>query len=257
MPKIANMLLAALPRPTYLLLAADLTPVELEFGKVLSEPGTPISEVYFPLACLVSLLTEVKGHGVLEVGMVGREGFLGAPLALGTASSPMQALVQGAGPALRMDSSRFLAALRQHGPLQRGVLGYTHALMMQITQTAVCNRFHLVEARLARWLLMTRDRVGAERFRMTQEFLSSMLGVRREGVTEAASLFQRAHLIEYSRGNIHITDHRGLEAMACSCYRDALAAPGAIAPWRPARTAPGAAPRASPRPAPRTAFQSG
>jgi CRP-like cAMP-binding protein len=236
MTKPLNMLLAALPARTYLQLADDLVPVELEFGAVLSEPDQPISDVYFPTECLVSLLTRVQGHGVLEVGMVGREGMLGIPLALGVDISPMQALVQGAGPALRMKKGRFLKALHDSVPLQRGVFGYTHALMMQITQTAVCNRFHVVEARLARWLLMTRDRVGAARFRMTQEFLASMLGVRREGVTEAASVFQRAQLIEYSRGNIHILDHAGLEAAACTCYRTGLAAPRAITPWRPART---------------------
>jgi CRP-like cAMP-binding protein len=130
----------------------------------------------------------------------------------------MRALVQGGGPALRMGAKRFRAELARSAPLQDGLNRYIHELMRQISQTAACNRFHLVEARLARWLLMTRDRMGSPQFRMTQDFLSDMLGVRRVGVTEAASALQRKGLIEYSRGSIHILDQRGLEAAACSCY---------------------------------------
>ena len=150
--------------------------------------------------------------------MVGREGMVGFPLALGIGISPVRALVQGGGAGLRMSSTRFTSALRRHPPLQRVLNGYIHALIGQISQTAACNRFHGVEARLARWLLMTRDRMGSGKFRMTHDFLSSMLGVRREGVTEAASAFQRKDLIEYNRGRIHILDHRSLEAASCSCY---------------------------------------
>ncbi len=226
MAAIQNLLLAALPRATYLKLLPGLTPVTLVFGDVLYEPGGPMRDVYFPGACLVSLLTKADGHLALEVGMVGREGVVGTPLALGIAASPVRALVQGAGPAQRMSKAGFLSALRSNPPLQRGVYGYIQALMGQITQTAVCNRFHVVEARLARWLLMTRDRVAAGEFRMTHDFLASMLGVRREGVTEAASAFQRKGLIEYSRGKIRILDHRGLEAVACSCYRRSATATG-------------------------------
>jgi len=232
MAAIPNALLAALPRPAYLKLLRGLSPVTLAFGDVLYEPGALIRHVYFPSACLVSLLTVVKGHQALEVGMVGPEGMVGAPLALGVAASPVRALVQGGGTSLRMTRTRFLGALRDSLPLQRGVFAYINALMQQITQTAVCNRFHVVDARLARWLLMTRDRVGAAEFRMTHEFLASMLGVRREGVSEAAAVFQRKGLIEYRRGSIVILDHRGLEAAACTCY---AAGVNLIAPFRPAR----------------------
>jgi CRP-like cAMP-binding protein len=218
-PAISNNLLAALPRKAYRRLLPALSPATLTFGEVLYEPGKPMRDVYFPNECLVSLLTLVEGHLALEVGMVGREGMVGVALALGITDSPMRALVQGGGPALRMSAKRFRAELARSAPLQRGVNRYIHELMGQISQTAACNRFHLVEARLARWLLMTRDRMGSPQFRMTQDFLSDMLGVRRVGVTQAASALQRKGLIEYRRGHIRILDQRGLEAAACSCYR--------------------------------------
>jgi CRP-like cAMP-binding protein len=214
-----NSLLAALPRKSYRRLLSGLTPVDLVFGDVLYEPGSPIRDVYFPSQSLVSLLTVVEGHLALEVGMVGREGMVGVASALGIDVSPVRALVQGAGPALRMSAARFRSELRVNPPLQRELNRYVHTLMAQISQTAACNRFHVVEARLARWLLMTRDRVRSGKFRMTHEFLSHMLGVRRVGVTEAASALQRRKLIEYSRGSISILDDRGLEAACCSCYR--------------------------------------
>lgn len=215
---IPNSLLAALPRKSYLRLLPGLVPVELVFGDVLYEAGQPIRDVYFPSQSLVSLLTVVEGHLALEVGLVGREGMVGFPLALGVGVSPVRALVQGAGPALRMSAARFRKEFGMSQPLQRELYRYVHAMMAQISQTAACNRFHVVEARLARWLLMTRDRVCSTEFRMTQDFLSHMLGVRRVGVTEAASALQRQNLIEYSRGNIKILDNRGLEAASCSCY---------------------------------------
>jgi CRP-like cAMP-binding protein len=218
MPHIANGLLAALPGKTYRRLLAGLTSVDLVFGEVLYEAGKPIRQVYFPGQSLVSLLTLVEGHLALEVGLVGPEGMVGFPLALGVLDSPVRALVQGAGPALRMSAPRFRDELRRSPSLQRGLHRYIHGMMAQISQTAACNRFHLVEQRLARWLLMTRDRVRSGEFRMTHEFLSSMLGVRRVGVTEAASALQRRKLIEYSRGRIRILDDRGLEAASCSCY---------------------------------------
>jgi CRP-like cAMP-binding protein len=219
MKDIPNSLLAALPRKSYLRLLPGLTPVDLAFGEVLYEPGKPIREVYFPESSLVSLLTLVEGHLALEVGMVGREGMVGFPLALGADVSPVRALVQGEGPALKMSAARFRTELRASLPLQREMNRYVYAMMAQISQTAGCNRFHMVEARLARWLLMTRDRVRSAEFRMTHEFLSHMLGVRRVGVTEAASALQRRKLIEYTRGNIRILDNRGLEAACCSCYK--------------------------------------
>ena len=218
MAGIPNGLLAALPRKSYLRLLPGLSPVNLIFGEVLYEPGKPIREVYFPGECLVSLLTPVDSHLSIEVGLVGREGMVGIPLALGIHVSSVRALVQGAGPALKMDAARFRSELRGSAPLQRELHRYIHAMMAQISQTAACNRFHVVEARLARWLLMTRDRMRSGEFRMTHEFLSHMLGVRRAGVTEAASALQRHKLIEYSRGIIRILDDRGLEAACCNCY---------------------------------------
>jgi CRP-like cAMP-binding protein len=219
MAAIQNSLLAALPRKSYLRLLPGLTAVELVFGDVLYDAGEPIRDVYFPGRSLVSLLTLVEGHLALEVGMVGCEGMVGIPLALGVEVSAVRALVQGAGPALRMKADRFRKELRRDPPLQRALNRYVHAMMAQISQTAGCNRFHVVEARLARWLLMTRDRVRSTQFRMTHDFLSHMLGVRRVGVTEAASALQRRRLIDYSRGNIRILNERGLEAACCSCYR--------------------------------------
>jgi CRP-like cAMP-binding protein len=215
---IPNSLLAALPRKVYQQLASGLVPVTLVFGEVLYEPDQPIREVYFPGQCLVSLLTLVEGHLALEVGLVGSEGMVGLPLALGIGVSPVRALVQGAGPAMKMSAARFRTELRASPALQAGLNRFIHAMMGQISQTAACNRFHMVEARLARWLLLTRDRMRSGEFRMTHEFLSHMLGVRRVGVTEAASALQHRKLIEYSRGNIKILDDRGLEAASCSCY---------------------------------------
>jgi len=219
MAAIQNLLLAALPRKSYAELLPALTPVVLKFGDVLYEPRQSIDQVYFPGNSMVSLLTLVEDHLALEVGLVGLEGVVGAPLALGVERSPVRALVQGGGSALRMSAGSFRSALRRSPLLQRSLLRYVHALMSQVTQTAACNRFHLVEARLARWLLMTRDRMRSSEFRLTQDFLAHMLGVRRVGVTEAAGALQRRKLIEYSRGVIRILNDRGLEAAACSCYR--------------------------------------
>ena len=215
----ANSMLAALPRKQYQRLLTGLESVALTFGEVLHEPGERIQHVYFPSDSLVSLLTVVEGHLALEVGMVGSEGMVGVPLYLGTNVSPVRALVQGAGAAMRMKSARFSEEIRKSPQLQQEVARYTRALLAQITQTAACNRFHVVEARLARWLLMTRDRVRTDEFRLTHAFLGHMLGVRRVGVTTAARALQKRKLIAYSRGKISILDHRRLERAACSCYK--------------------------------------
>ena len=213
-----NHLLASLPRKSYREMLPDLAAVTLVFGDVLYETGERIRDVYFPGKSVVSLLTVIDGHNALEVGLVGPEGMVGVPLALGAETSPVRALVQGGGAAMQMSAAAFRKAFEASPPLQRGLHRYTHGLMSQITQTAACNRFHLVDARLARWLLMTRDRVGSEQFRLTHEFLAHMLGVRRVGVTQAASTLQRQQLIEYHRGDIRILDHAGLKAAACTCY---------------------------------------
>jgi CRP-like cAMP-binding protein len=215
---VQNELLAAMPGKAYAALLPALEPVQLAFREVLYQPGAAITHVYFPCESMVSLLVPVESHFDVEVGMVGREGMVGASLALGIAQSPVRALVQGAGSALRMSAPRFKRELAINPALARAADRYIHSLMQQITQTAACNRFHVVEARLARWLLMTRDRMRSAKFRMTHEFLSHMLGVRRVGVTEAASSLQRRKLIEYTRGSITILNERGLEAACCGCY---------------------------------------
>jgi CRP-like cAMP-binding protein len=155
----------------------------------------------------------------VEVGLVGHEGMVGVPLALGVEVSPVRAVVQGTGMALRMKKERFLNEYRKSPALQRRVLRYSHALMSQVTQISACNRLHNVEARLARWLLMTRDRLRSSQFELTHEFLGHMLGVRRVGITQAASALQRRKLITYTRGHIRILDSRGLEAASCRCYQ--------------------------------------
>lgn len=215
---MANKLLAALPRKECLHLTEGLEQVTLTSGEVLYEPGDRIKHVYFPNDSLVSLLTLVDRHQALEVGLVGREGMVGIPLTLDIGVSPVRALVQGSGTAMRMKSAPFLKELGQSHALRRDLHRYAYALMAQITQTAACNRFHVVEARLARWLLMTQDRVLLNPFRLTQEFLAHMLGVRRVGVTKAARTLQQKKLIRYSRGSITILDRKGLEAASCSCY---------------------------------------
>lgn len=214
----ANRMLAALPATEYERLLAEAEPVQLTYGEVLYEPGEQMRHVYFPCDSLVSLLTVVEGHRALEVGLVGREGMLGSRLALGCASASARALVQATGKAWRIESAHFLLRLRRSPALQRALLRFTDGLMTQVSQTAACNRFHVVEARLARWLLMTRERLPSDEFYLTHEFLADMLGVRRVGVTAAAGALQRRGLIRYRRGNIRILDQRGLEAASCSCY---------------------------------------
>ena len=215
---VANRLLAALPRNEYQQLLPELTKVTLTFADILYQPGDRIRHVYFPENSIVSLLAEVGGRSTLEVGIVGNEGMAGLSVFMGVGVSRYQAVVQGAGTAMRMKAAALHKASERPGALRRLLHHYTHSLMTQISQSAACNRFHVVEARLARWLLMTRDRVGADEFRLTQEFMSHMLGVRREGVSNAAGVLRRGKLISYSRGQIRILDQAGLEAVSCECY---------------------------------------
>jgi CRP-like cAMP-binding protein len=211
-------LLAAIATREYAALLAGFELVTLKFGEVLYEPGEPIRHVYFPNDSLVSLLTVIDGRRTLEVGLVGREGMVGARLALGVAASSTRALVQVTGTALKISAARFLREF-QHGPgLRRAVLLFTDALMNQVARSAACNHFHLIEARLARWLLMTRERLPSNEFRLTHDFLADMLGVRRVGITAAAGALQRRGLIRYRRGMITILDQTGLEGASCSCY---------------------------------------
>ena len=213
-----NRLLAALPDKTSAQMLANCESVDLVFADVLCLPGDRIHHVYFPTESFISLVAPVDGYAGLEVGMVGSEGMFGVSLMLGVDVSPLHALVQGTGPALRMNATRFRRQLASSRALRQGLNRYTYVLISQLAQTAACTRFHVVEARLARWLSMTRDRAGSDEFYLTQEFLSHMLGVRRVGVTKAASSLQKHKLISYSRGVISILDRNGLEAAACGCY---------------------------------------
>lgn len=216
---VANDLLGAMPRQAYRHMQTSLESVELSYGQVLYEPMGSIRHVYFPIDCLVSLLTAVDQNRTLEVGMVGNEGMVGMPMAMGIRVSAVRALVQGSGTALRMTAARFRTEFKNNLPLQRALFRYNHLLMAQISQTAACNRFHDAEHRLARWLLMTSDRLHADEFLLTHEFLGHMLGVRRVGVTKAAGALHLRKLIDYSRGKIRILDREGLEEAACTCYR--------------------------------------
>lgn len=215
-----NRVLATLSKEEYQRLRVNLEPVTFTFAEVLHEPGELIRHIYFPNAgLLVSLLTLVENRMILEIGLVGNEGIVGLPLALGINRSSVRAIAQGTGTAMRMESSRFSEALETCPALQHALNRYTHALIAQITQTAACNRFHQVEARLARWLLMASDRLQSDLLRFTHEWLADLLGVRRVGVTVAASTLQQRGLIQYSRGNITILDRDGLKTAACECYQ--------------------------------------
>ena len=216
---ITNRILASLPRNTSRHLLTRLEAVSLKFGQVLYKPGNTIQHVYFPTNSLISLLTTVDKRRSLEVGMVGNEGMAGMPFILGVGVSGVRALVQGQGAALRMAAAPFRVEFARNRQLQEALYRYTYALMAQISQTAACNRFHDAEQRLARWLLMTRDRVGSDEFSLTQVFLAHMLGMRRVGVTEAAGALRQRSLIEYRRGKIRILDVKRLKASSCSCYQ--------------------------------------
>ncbi len=213
-----NRLLAALPRKDRQRFLAGCEPVELIFAEVLSIPGERIRQVYFPTGSIIALTTSMDERASLGVELIGNEGMLGISLILGMNDSPLHAVVQGAGPALCMGRASFCRELELSPALQAALKRYLYVAMAQLAQTVACTRFHVVVARLARWLLMTQDRGQSYKFHLTHEFLANMLGVRRVGVTKAATLLQSHKLISYRRGEIKILDRAGLELVSCGCY---------------------------------------
>ncbi|MBD3894743.1 Crp/Fnr family transcriptional regulator [Halomonas sp. ML-15] len=214
----ANQLLFGLPPTEHAAFMAACEPATLVFGEVLVEPGAVIEHVYFPVDSFISLIVSLDDGDRLEVAMAGREGMMGVSLLLGVRESPLCALVQGAGAALRMDAARFQHLLLSCPALHKRLLRYLYVVMNQLAQTAACTHFHQVEARLARWLLMTHDRASSNNLQLTHEFLAVMLGVRRAGITQAAMALQARGLISYQRGNITVLDRAGLIEASCGCY---------------------------------------
>ena len=214
-----NRLLQALPRRESQQLLAACEAVELGFGEVLYEPNAVIRYVYFPTDSFISLMIPVDRTANLEVGLVGNEGMLGEPLVLGVEVSRLRALVQGAGPAWRIKAVKFARLLDRSPTLRPALHRYVQVRMTQLAQAAACTRFHVLEERLARWLLMTQDRAHMDEFHMTHQFLAYMLGVRRVGVTNAANSLQKRKLIRYHHGEVKILDRAGMERAACACYK--------------------------------------
>lgn len=224
MPPAQNRLIELLPPADRTRLLAVCQAVELQRGQVLCERGDALSHVYFPVDSFISLVMQIDAHPSLEVGMVGREGLMGATLLLGVETVLQRGLVQGPGAAWRVEGGAFRRELALSMPLQRCVKRFLFVRMAQMASAAACLRFHLIGPRLARWLLMSQDRAHAQQFHVTHEFLAGMLGVRRVGITAAAGALQRQGLITYHRGELTVLDRAGLERAACSCYAADLAA---------------------------------
>jgi len=213
-----NRLIAALPAEDYARIAPALELVPIPLGHALYEPGMQMRHVYFPIDSIVSLLCVMEDGGSAEIAVVGNEGVVGVSLFMGGETTPSRAVVQGGGHAYRMKSQMLKEEFDRAGAMQHVLLHYTQALLTQMGQTAVCNRHHTLDQQLCRWLLLALDRLPSHELIMTQELIANMLGVRREGVTEAAGKLQRDGLIEYHRGHINVLDRPGLEARACECY---------------------------------------
>jgi CRP-like cAMP-binding protein len=213
-----NKLLAALPEDVLRRWLPDLELVNMPLGEVLYEPGDTLSHVYFPTTVIVSLLYVMENGASAEIAVAGNEGMVGISLFMGGESTPSRAVVQSAGHALRMKSHTLKAEFNHHGPVLHLLLRYTQALITQMAQTAVCNRHHTVDQQLCRWLLLSLDRLPGDELVMTQELISNMLGVRREGVSEAALKLQKRGVITYARGRIEVLDRDHLERLSCECY---------------------------------------
>ena len=214
-----NHLLDALPSADYERLASHLEPIPMRLGDVLYEPGVKLKYVYFPTTSIVSLLYVLEDGASAEIAIVGNEGILGISLFMGGDTTPSRAVVQSAGQGYRLKAELLKSEFGRFGPTMHLLLRYTQALITQMAQTAVCNRHHSVDQQLCRWLLLSLDRLASNELAMTQELIANMLGVRREGVTEAAGKLQDAGLIRYRRGRITVVDREGLEARACECYQ--------------------------------------
>ena len=214
----ANHLLAALPEAHWRRWQRQLEPVELPLGKVLYESGNTLSHVYFPTTAIVSLLYVMEKGASAEIAVVGNEGIVGISLFMGGESTPSRAVVQSAGRGVRLAARTIKDEFNAAGPVMHLLLRYTQALITQMAQTAVCNRHHSLDQQLCRWLLLSLDRLQGSELAMTQDLIANMLGVRREGVTEAAAKLQRAGLIRYARGHISVLDRGGLEQRSCECY---------------------------------------
>jgi CRP-like cAMP-binding protein len=214
-----NHLLEALPAEERKRIFPMLELVPLPLGHTVCEPGVPMRHVYFPTTCIVSLLYVMEDGASAEIAVVGNEGIVGVSLFMGGETTTSRAVVQSAGHAYRLQGQLLKDAFFRAGPMQRLLLRYTQALLTQMAQTAVCNRHHSVDQQLCRWLLLSLDRLPSNELTMTQELIANMLGVRREGVTEAAGKLQHAGLIEYHRGRITVVDRPGLEARVCECYQ--------------------------------------
>ena len=216
--ELKNQLIQMLPRGDRQRLLALCEPVDLQFEQVLWEQGRPARHVYFPTEAFISLVASLDDKPVLEVGMAGFEGVLGAQLAWGVKNAPLHAIVQGPGAAWRIDANRFCGEVARSKALRHYLDLYLSVFVSQLGTSAACVRFHLIGPRLARWLLMTQDRARSKTFHVTHQFLSYMLGVRRVGITAAAGLLQDHGLVTYARGTLSVLDRQGLEAAACTCY---------------------------------------
>lgn len=214
-----NNILAALSKDVFDRLLPDLKLISLPLGEVIYESGIKLKHVYFPVSgCIISMLYVLENGASAEIAVVGNEGMVGIALFMGGDTTPSRALVQSAGYAFQLKGEALTKEFQRHTGLQHLLLRYTQALITQMTQTAVCNRHHSVEQQLCRWLLLSLDRLATNELTMTQELIANMLGVRREGVTEAAGKLQDEHLIQYRRGHITVLDRPGLEAKVCECY---------------------------------------